>query len=500
MVLRWRGVAVSLLAVACGSRSSLLVEDSLATSDGATGSGASNPGRAGGGAAGSGAAPSVGAAPGSGAVGNAGGSGAVGNAGGSGAVGNAGGSVDFDDYEPTIAGGIYPGKVGAPELALAMAPSGEAAVLFFRTKNGSVGQARWFGVDWEAGLPGTDPSVARVAGAWISEDGYRSWVSYESTQGSSPYPLGSEIFSGGIPFGVTTSVDEFQLPYEQRSFATPPVEIVIGRTGAAVAAFLEANRFQYLTKDDSALGDDTSFVFPHTLAAGLDSSGALISLHDRVVWDDARWTGSSLLLTTVPVDGTDLSGLPLYTFVPFGLAYAGDDSAWGAWRVVPPIETSSAALIRFGLLRPGGDHLTWELPTIPSPRFLSGGGLTVSRDGQVAALTWGYRFFAEESQVRLAWIKNGRVNDGVTYTLETRSLCRVSAPAVSASGHRVIATAHCSDGGAYLVGTSWLVKLTESALDLPVFALSDPGDIGLVAWTEWQPWDVGHVETRTLVW
>lgn len=500
MVLRWRGVAVSLLAVACGSRSSLLVEDSLATSDGATGSGASNPGRAGGGAAGSGAAPSVGAAPGSGAVGNAGGSGAVGNAGGSGAVGNAGGSVDFDDYEPMLAGETYPEKVGAPELALAMAPNGEAAVLFFRTQNGSVGQARWFGVDWEAGLPGTDPGVKKVTGAWISEDGYRSWVSYEFEEESSPYPLGSEIFSGGIPFGVTTSIDEFQLPYEQRSFAKPPVEIVIGRTGAAVAAFLETNRFQYLSRDDSALGDDTSFVFPHTLAAGLDCSGALISLHDRVVWNDARSTGSSLLLTTVPVDGADLSGLPLYTFVPFGLAYAGDDSAWGAWRVVPPIETSSAALIRFGFLRPGGDHLTWELPAIPSPRFLSGGGLAVSRDGQVAALTWGYRFFAREAQVRLAWIKNWRASEGVTYTLETRSLCRVSAPVVSASGHRVIATAHCADGGAYLLGTNWLLKLSESATDLPALALSDPGDKGLIAWTEWEPGGAGHIETRTLVW
>jgi len=505
MAMRWRGLTVSLFVVACGARSSLLLEDGPITADGDSGSGASKP-AGGGGAPGSGASASVGAA--SGVGGAAGGGGRPGSggalaAGGSGLGGgpfSTGGRIDFEDYEPTVTAITYPERAASPALALAISPSGEAAVVFFTTEKGHVGQARWLGASWEPGLDGTDDRVRTVTNAWLSEDGYRSWVSYEFARGSSPYPLGSEIFSGGLPFGVTTSIEEFQLPYRQVSFEKPPLEVVLDRSGDTGAAFLDTSRFQYMVRDWSVPGSDSSYVLPHVMAALEDCPSALISLRDQVLWEDARYDGTGITLSHIPVDGAFMSRLPRHTFVPFGLSYSASSSVWGAWRVVPPASDSSEAFIRFGLLRTGGDHLIWEFPTIRSPRFIEGGGLTVSRDGEVAATTWGYRL-ANASAVRLAWIKNWVSNEGITVPLETPSLCRVSAPALSASGHRLIASAHCSDGRAYLLAPNWQLSLSDWAADLPKIALSDSGNQGFVAWTEWVPGDSRYrIETRVLVW
>lgn len=389
--------------------------------------------------------------------------------------------------------------LASPEIALAMTPNGKAAVLFFTTETAHVGQARWLGERWEPGLDGTKEDVASIARAWISEDGYRSWVSYELKKGRS-FPLGSETFSAGLPFGATASVFDFQFPYRQVSFETPPQEIVLDRTGNAAAAFLDSEQFQYLIEDLGFLGDNSlaPYSLPHALAAGEQASSALISFRDRIIWEEARSDGS--LSPPYLVDDATVNGLPKHTFVPFGLAYTSSDDAWGAWRVVPPIEESSPALIRVGQLSPDRDHVIWELTTIPSPRFLRGGGLTVSRDGEVAAVTWGYRF-SDANHVRLAWIKDGRLVEGITHALESPPLCRLSEPALSASGDRVLVSALCSDFTAYVMGANWIMKLPGTSLGLPTFALSDSGDLALVAWAVHVPSTATfRIETRTLVW
>jgi|GEM_PF-3933498 len=97
--------------------------------------------------------------------------------------------------------------------------------------------------------------------------------------------------------------------------------------------------------------------------------------------------------------------------------------------------------------------------------------------------SWGYEL-SNESQGRLAWIKDGVTSEGPTFLFDSPSLCRMSAPVLSASGHRVLGSVRCSDGTAYLFGETWAWRGPGAIADLPAVALNESGSLGLAAWTE----------------
>lgn len=466
MGVRWKVAVVPLLAIACGARSGLLAEDDSPASgpDGSSGSGSkSDPG--------------------------------------SGSGSGSGGHAAFEDYEPkVVAEAILPERAASPRLSLAMAPSGEAGALFFTTEEDLVGQARWFGDEWKTGLPGTEGQVRFVHDAWIADDGLRSWVSY--SVGPSPGSFRSEVFSGGLPMGPATSPYEFQLPYRTAIFAERPQEAHLGPDGHAAAAFLKSLLFQYSVGSSSVSGDDSHlpFLIDYVLAAGNTHSGALIARSPGVVWEEARPSASDLTVVSTVVDGSSEGDPTRPTFVPYDLAYAHSDVAWAAWRVVPRLQEGSTGLMRIAQLGRAGDHRVWELSTILPPSFVRGGGLAVSRDGSVAALLWS-DYVSYTTPARIAVVQDGTLIDAVEHSFNTRQTCDLSAPSLSAKGNRVIGSARCSDGSAYLFGVGWLVRLSGEAKDLPVVAVDESGKVGLVAWTELDDvWARYRIRTRTLVW
>lgn len=498
---------MSLWAVACGARSGLIVDDnSTFFPEGPSdlGAGASNPGQSGGGGApGAGAAPSIGGAPGVGAAPDVGG-GPMG-AGGSGASepwtpSPTGGGPTFGDHEPEVVEqGTYPERALLPDLALAMTRSGEAAVLFFTSESAHIGQGRWFGEEWKPEHEGTEVGVHGVKRAWIREDGLLSWVSYAVESGTPP--LSSEVFSGGLPMGFSTSFEEFRLPLGPGNFEAPPSDIILGPSGNAVAAELSSRQFQYTVDDVSALGDDHGA--PCALAAGETGVSSLYSVGDQLLWDDARYDGD-LFLHPTRVDGA-AQGEPDRVFLPVGLAYTDDDVAWGAWKVVEPGNTATFPYLRAGELSPDGDHELWDLYVVSAAPFAYGGGLAVTPDGNTAVVLWGYLPSTQASpagsHARMAWIKDNLLIEGTTHDFLTTSSCRIGPPSLAGSGEQVIASAHCSDGSGFLFGLDWLVRLPGKVAGLPAVAIDESGAVALAAWTERDgATDRYRIQLRTLTW
>ncbi len=480
MALRWNVIVAPLFAVACGARSGLLLEDAPVIADG---SGGSSSGRSEG-------------EPGSGDGPGAGGGGAPGSGGGPGVPLGSGGEPGFWEEEPLGIEGAYPARASSPDIALAMAPATQSAVFFFATREGSVGQARWFGDEWEPGADGTERGVQSVRRAWIADDGLRSWVSYAPAEGSPSYPLSSEVFSGGLPLGSSTSFQEFQLPRGLGNFDAPTVDIAVSRSGDTVVAFLGHGRKHYVFESRSLGGVVAGFLPP--LAAGKSKAGALIGFPSGIYWEEARSIDLMSPSFSGFIDEASDGWFGDNPMVPFGLVYTKEDVAWGAWRIAPSFN-QSVSIIRVARLESDKAPRFFELATASS-EFAEGGGLAVDQSGRLPLVLWAERF-PSKTEVHIAMLENGLLSEKAVHGLETDAPCRVSTPALAESFERLIASAHCSDGSAYLFGVNWAWRLPDRVAGLPAIALNENGSLGFAVWTE----DAGQageyrIRMRTLTW
>lgn len=407
-----------------------------------------------------------------------------------------GGEPGLWDEEPLGIEGAYPARPSSPDIALAMAPATQSAVFFFTTREGSVGQARWFGDEWEPGTDGTARGVQSVRRAWIADDGLRSWVSYAPAEGSPSYPLSSEVFSGGLPLGFSTSFQEFQLPRGLGNFDAPTVDIAVSRSGDTAVAFLGHGRKHYVFERGSVGGVAAGFLPP--LAAGKSKAGALIGFPNGIYWEEARSSDLISLSSSGFIDETAEGWFGNNPMVPFGLAYAKDDVAWGAWRVAPPSD-QSASTIKIARLESDRTPQILEL-TAASSEFALGGGLAVRQNGSVPLVVWAERF-PSKTEVHIAMLGDGLLSERAVHELETDAPCRVNTPALAESSERLIASAHCSDGRAYLFGMTWAWRLPDRVAGLPAIALNENGTLGFAVWTE----DAGqagayNIRMRTFTW
>lgn len=464
MALRRSVVLVPLWAAACGARSELLFEEAPVASGGASGGGASSSGRSGG-------------APGRG----------------SGESPGRGGS------EPTLlVDETFPEPAAAPEVALAMAPSGEAAVFFFKSREDSVGHARWSGVSWEPAPSGTQEGIERVRRAWIAEDGARAWVSYVAKKESPSYPLSSEVFVGGLPQGFSMSFQAFRLPRTSASFDAPPEDVAVGPEGDTAAAFLSHSRKQYVFRNTTASGVVAGFLSP--LAAGKERAGALIGFPNGIYWEEARYFGRTSLITFSDfIEETSVGWFGQDAMVAIGLTYTKHDVGWGAWRIAAPPDREDVSLIRVARLEADRAPQFFEL-AIGVTDFAEGGGIAIGDDESFGVVLWAQRF-PHKSQVRFAVIQDGLLFEKSSFDLPTEASCRVSSPMFAQRALRFLASAHCSDGSAYLFGMDWFWPLPGKVASLPAVAINEDGSIGLALWTEEDGQNGDYlIQTRTLVW